>query len=96
MEQLWKRWLREYLLTLRSVHSRKPSKINSIKKGDVVIIHEDNAPRLFWKTGVVSECVQSKDGIVRACKIKIPNGSQLFRPVQKLYPLELATSGPGV
>ncbi|KAH9375200.1 hypothetical protein HPB48_005454 [Haemaphysalis longicornis] len=35
-----------------------------------------------------------RDGIVRACKVRIPNGQFLTRPVQKLYPLELAKT-PG-
>uniref|UniRef100_L7LXX7 Putative tick transposon n=1 Tax=Rhipicephalus pulchellus TaxID=72859 RepID=L7LXX7_RHIPC len=96
LQHLWKRWLREYLLLLRSAHSRKVHSSHSIEQGDIVIVHEDNIPRMFWKTAVISECLKGKDGVVRACKIRLPQGSEVVRPVQKLYRLELFTSGPGV
>lgn len=95
LQHLWKRWLREYLLLLRSAHLRKVHSNHGIEQGGIVIVHEDKVARMFWKTAIISECMKGKDGVVRACKIRLPRGSEVVRPVQRLYPLELF-SGPGV
>ena len=61
--------------------------------GDVVIIHDPDQPRSFWRLGVVEQLVPSTDGQVRGAVVKVKSKkrkpSTLRRPVQLLYPLEI-------
>lgn len=90
MNMFWNRWAKEYLYNLRSAHARRPQSSSGLNVGDVVIVHDDHVPRLFWRTGRILECFPGRDGNVRACKIKLCNGSEVRRPVQRLYPLEMS------
>ena len=73
--------------------------INSIiKSGDIVFIHNYNAKRNVWKLGNVVRLFKSKDQNIRAATVKIYNQNPLYRyinrPVDKLYPFEVATNEP--
>ena len=59
------------------------------KVEDVVIIKTDNKNRGTWPLAVVSGIHPGKDGIIRAVELKTAHG-QIERPVQHLYPLEIA------
>ena len=52
--------------------------------GDVVLLHEDNKPRGFWKLAIVRELVIGKDGEARGAVVKTGSGSLLRRPLQRL------------
>ena len=54
----------------------------------MVIVHEDNKPRLQWRLAVVENLIQGNDGHVRAAHIRT-NSHKTTRPVAKLYPLEV-------
>lgn len=95
LKNFWCRWTREYLTELREHHKCKeklPSK--QVVLEDVVLIEEGKVPRNQWKMGIVTDLVRSKDGIVRGCKLRtLSKGkkpSVLYRPVSKLYPLEIS------
>ena len=87
---LWRRWKREYLTALRERHNltHKVSKFQP-REGDVVIVKADNKNRGTWPLAVVSETYTGKDGVIRGVELKTANG-KLERPVQLIYPLELA------
>ena len=89
-EGLWRRWQREYLTALRERHnlSNKLSKFQP-KEGDVVIVKGDSKNRGTWNLGVVTQIFIGRDGITRGVPLKTRKGT-LERPVQLLYPLELA------
>ena len=58
LEHFWRRWKKEYLLELReshrhSKHPPKESNRGTITVGEVVLVHEDNRPRGFWKLAKV-------------------------------------------
>ena len=57
----------------------------------LVLIAEENKPRLQWPLGRVIELVPSTDGIVRTVRLKTQKGERI-RPVQRLHLLEGATS----
>ena len=60
--------------------------------GDVVIIHDDQEVRGFWKLGRVKELIVGTDGETRGALVQTLSGdrtSTLRRPVPKLYPLEI-------
>ena len=50
IEHFWKRWSREYLVSLRETPKmRMKSKKILIKPGDVVMIHDDGLKRSRWR-----------------------------------------------
>ena len=86
-QHIWQRWHREYLHTLQNrpkwIHPQE-----NLKKGDLVLIHEDNTPPLRWKMGRVTNVFPGKDDVIRVAEVKMASG--LFtRPVVKLSPLPL-------
>lgn len=100
-EHFWRRWTKEYLLELRNAHrlrTKQPTE-ESIRAGDIVIMHEDGLQRGLWRLGRVETLITGKDGITRGATVKSNTRNQgrpttLRRPLQKLYPLEHATTCP--
>ncbi|KAJ8974193.1 hypothetical protein NQ317_007577 [Molorchus minor] len=80
-QNLRKRFRNEYLGKLIEF-SKRQTKGNEIKTGDVVLI-KDGHKRLDWLLGVVLELLPGKDGEVRLVRLKTASGSFL-RPVQRL------------
>ena len=93
-EQLWRRWTRQYLTTLRERHNLNHKRRNfQVKVGDVVIIRSDEKNRNRWPIAVARQLYPGRDGIVRAVQVDTGKG-QLERPVQHLYPMELNCDRP--
>ena len=92
LENYWSRWSEEYLkslpFTLKGFTSRC-----TLKEGSVVLIREDNTPRLSWPLGVVIQLFPGKDGIPRSVKLRTAKGF-LTRSVQRLHDLEIANVPP--
>ncbi|KAM7304098.1 uncharacterized protein ISCGN_013998 [Ixodes scapularis] len=91
LDHFWRRWRKEYLLQLRSAHRSPETRTNDLQNGDLVLVHEDKTPRLMWKTGRIETVQLGRDNHVRSCLVRLPSGVTLRRPVQLLYPLELAS-----
>ena len=93
-----RRWQREYLVDLREFHRSKGKNVNlsPVKTGDVVILHDQNTTqRAFWKVAKIVELIKGRDGEVRGAKVftvKDGKKSQIERPLQELFPLELQAS----
>lgn len=88
LDVFWKRWSKEYLCNLPPLIN-KCKLHGSIAIGSVVLIREDNTPRLKWPLGVVEEVFPGKDGFVRSVRIRTSKGVVL-RPIQRLYDLEVS------
>ena len=59
-----------------------------ISEGDIVIIHEDQTVRGFWRLGKIRELITGLDGQTRGAVVDTASGGRslvLRRPVQKLY-----------
>ncbi len=82
----WKRWKREYLPTLQSIHKWLHPQRN-LKTGDLVLITKTDSPRGHWPKGVVIETFPGPDGLVRQVSIKTANGI-IRRDVRSLCLLE--------
>ena len=82
-----KRWHHEYL-TLRDFHKASGRNQQVVKKGDVVLVHDDT-PRATWRMAVIQDLIVGGDGLVRAANIRTTTGIT-SRPITKLYPLELS------
>ena len=87
-----KRFYDEYLASLREKHQCELKKQNAesdtIKIGDVVLIHDKDEPRRKWKLGIVTELHRGSDGMTRSAAVRTATG-QSNRAIAKLYPLEL-------
>ena len=89
-DALWSSWTREYPRGLRESHRLKHKGNSSYpSKGDVLIIRSDEKNRTQWKLGVVDDLISWCDGVVRGAKLR-SSKSNLERPLQHLYPLELS------
>ena len=83
------RWQREYLTSLREAYKAKGTANQTIKVGDVVLIHND-VPQLQWRLAVIKELIDGLDGFARAAKIRTSTG-KTNQAIAKLFPLEFST-----
>lgn len=96
LNEFWKIWREEYLLSLRE---RAQSKLRSgrvlshftPKVGDIVLI-KDTVPRGCWKLGRIKELKVSRDKKVRSAKVQLSSGKVLGRPLNLLFPVECSDS----
>ncbi|XP_035228052.1 uncharacterized protein LOC118200221 [Stegodyphus dumicola] len=91
-EQFRQQFRKEYLgqLVQKAGTSDKIFKV-----GEVVLVGSENQKRLNRPLAVIEELYPGRDGHVRVVKVKTPLG-HLIRPVQKIYPLEVNSSGDPV
>ena len=54
------RWKREYLTSLREFYKTSRQGKQLIRTGDVVIVHEDNKPRLQWRLAVIETLLRAR------------------------------------
>ena len=66
LQHFQRRWRDEYLTSLREFHRATGKNEQTIKVGDVVLVHDDT-PRVSWKMAVIEELIKGNDGLVRAC-----------------------------
>ena len=62
---------------------------------DVVLIQEENQPRVKWRKGKISKLINSKDSLVRGVELVVNKGmsikaNTIRKPVQHLIPLEMS------
>ena len=97
LSAFWERWRTEYLALLRERHERVSTRgtaaENRMKVGDIVLVRSDHEKRVCWPLAKIMDVVHGADGMIRSANIKTANGKITNRPITKLYPLELATSG---
>ena len=69
-----------------------------MEAGDLVLVHDQDHPRGFWKMARVQSLITGKDGVVRGAVLKVASKSgpptTLQRPLQLLYPLEISSNFP--
>ena len=92
LENFWKIWKDEYLLSLRERSQRNMKslriKSNAIPKVEAIVQIKEGLKRGSWKMGKIIELIKSNDGIIRAAKIALPTKNVINRPLNLLYPLE--------
>ena len=55
---------------------------------DIVLIHDENLPKLTRGKGIVVELLKGPDGKMRGAEVRTPNRLILKRPITKLFPIE--------
>ena len=89
-DALWRRWMGEYLRSLRERHRLKyGDKKCTLAVGDVVVIQSPEQNRNCWPLGIVEQLIEGRDCVVRGARLRA-GPSHLERPIQHLYPLELS------
>ncbi|KAG1661276.1 hypothetical protein GQR58_021514 [Nymphon striatum] len=86
-EEFWKVWSSDYLRNLPAAYN-KFKKQGNLKVGSVVLIKEDNSPRLKWVVGIVERLHVGRDGIHRSADLRTAAGIRT-RAVQRLHNLEI-------
>ena len=86
LDHYWKNWSQDYIRHLPQV--RSGPKGSGLKEGTLVLIREDNTPRLCWPVGVVNKMIIGRDGLARTYEVRTNKGV-VIRPVQRLHSLEL-------
>ena len=84
----WARWISEYLPTLQPRAKWREENPCTWKKGDLVMVAEDNLPPLQWPLARITSLYTGNDGHVRAARVKSPKG-EYTRPIIKLRQLPL-------
>ena len=85
-DQFRKRWTKQYIPSLQ-MRSKWLKLENNIKKGDLVLIMENNSPRFLWPLGLVFEANVGRDNPVRSDRLKT-RSTELVRPITKLVLLD--------
>ncbi|XP_064465097.1 uncharacterized protein LOC135376512 [Ornithodoros turicata] len=89
LDEFWRRWAREYISELPSAHRFQYSSTVPFQVGELVLLSSKPLSRALWPLARVTEIKPGRDGVIRACKVMLPNGSVLRRPVQLLHKLEI-------
>ena len=82
----WKRWSREYLLTMQARQKWMTTGRN-LRVGDVVLVIAESLPRGKWPIGIVGKSFPDADGLMRTVEVKTHNGL-IKRDVRQLSFLE--------
>ena len=89
----WARWISEYLPTLQPRAKWRDENPGIWKKGDLVMVAEDNLPPLHWPLARITALYTGNDGHVRAARVKSPKG-EYTRPIIKIRQLPLHVNSP--
>ncbi|KAJ8914063.1 hypothetical protein NQ315_017584 [Exocentrus adspersus] len=92
LNDLRKRFRAEYLAQLKP-HTKFHKGHWKVSPGDVVVVGSDNAKRINWPLGRITEVLPGKDDQTRLVRVQT-TGGQLLRPIQRLYPLECIGASP--
>ena len=89
-DSFWRRWSLEYVTALRERHMNqvKGVKTNTVKVGDICLIHDDVRKRIHWRMARITKLLPGPDGITRAVELMTKFGPT-NRAISLLYPLEL-------
>jgi len=87
-DNFWRRFRSDYMHTLHRRQKWIKTRCN-LRPGDLVLLHEDSAPRSVWPTARVVEVFPSStDDLVRSVMLKTSDGRMLKRPIAKLCLLQ--------
>ena len=81
VRHFWKRWSREYLVTLRK-RNKWHSRHRNVCIGDIVVVEEDNLIPSKWPLAQVTQVHVGPDGVIQVVVIKTAQGAYT-RPVNK-------------
>lgn len=95
-QEFWRRWKKEYLMTLQSRQKWHREERN-IREGDIVILKDDDRVRGDWRLGRVVDVIVDEDKLVRRVKLLMADsalsavGKRLTRPTILERPIHKLT-----
>ena len=92
LNKFWKIWTQVYITNLPPIVHKFSSKCK-LKPGSMVIIKDENIPRLMWPMGIITQVFPGRDGMIRNVNVKTSKGV-LNRSVHKLHDLEIIHDNP--
>ncbi|XP_057377943.1 uncharacterized protein LOC130699905 [Daphnia carinata] len=87
VDQMWARWLREYLPTLTTRNKWTETQKN-LEAKDIVLLVDPKSPRGHWQICRVEKVLPGPDGVVRAAEVITKSGKTYVRPVTMLCRVE--------
>ena len=85
---LWRRWTKEYLMTLRQ-RTKWHGPHRNINLNNPVLVISSNTPHSSWQIGRVAETYEGADKLLRSARVRLKD-TELVRPITKLCILEEA------
>ena len=82
----WRRYLNEYIPELQRRNKWHTPERN-LKIDDLELIRHETTPRRLWPMGLVVQCSNGRDGMIRSARVKTQE-TELVRPITKLVLLE--------
>ena len=92
LDTFWSKWTNNYILNLPPIVKGFSSNCK-LRKGSMVLVREDNLPRLTWPLGIIVNVFPGRDGIIRSVEVKTAKGV-FIRSIQRLHDLEIASDLP--
>ena len=94
INHFWNRWVKEYLLELRNAHRypKASRQSSSVHEGDMVVVHDSDIPRGFWKIGRMTKLITGKDNQVRGAVLRVAARGEQTTTLQRPLQLEIHCS----
>jgi len=89
LNTFWAEWTKIYLRQLQ-VRTKWKDCQQSIKVGDMVLIHKDHVKSIEWPMDLITRVTPGSDGLVRVATIKTAKGAFMDRPIQKIVKLPVS------
>lgn len=88
-QQFWSQWSKDYLNNLQQ-RQKWNHIVPNLKKGDIVILKEDNTSPTIWPLARINQIFPGKDGLTRVVELRTAT-TTLKRPITKVCPLPINT-----
>ena len=86
LDKFWEIWSSDYIRNLPPWRGAQWK--CGLRKGSVVLVQDDQQPRLRWLLGVITQLFPGRDGVVRTVEVKTASG-KLVRAIPRIHDLEI-------
>ena len=86
LDKFWEIWSSDYIRNLPPWRGAQGK--CDLREGSVVLVQDDQQPRLRWPLGVITQLFPGRDGVVRTVEVKTASG-KLVRSIPRIHDLEI-------
>ena len=86
LNKFWEIWSNDYIRNLPPWRGAQGK--CDLREGSVVLVQDDQQPRLRWPLGVITQLFPGRDGVVRTVEVKTASG-KLVRSIPRIHDLEI-------
>ena len=87
LNEFWSSWTNKYIVNLPSINQGYRSNCR-LKLGSIVLMRDDELPRMSWPLGKIVKLFPGNDGIARTVEVKTSRGN-FIRSIQRIHDLEV-------